>query len=133
MSFKKPKASEKTEEELKAEEELAALRKQRQEQLNAEISDAKDRRTEEAINRAQGFFGNRSLIKGAKGGAGFLGKEARDRKPIAKGRYKNAPLLPNAPRTSGTFGGGSASLFEYFSGIDGGGTGGSYVGGTSVV
>jgi len=132
MCFSKPKAPEKTEEDKKAEEELAALRKQRQEQLNAEISEAKDRRTEEAINRANGFFGNRSLIKGAKGGAGFLGKEARERKAVSTSRYKNAPLLPNAPAIAG-FGGSGGSLFNYVSIAPGGGAGGGVLANTSVV
>lgn len=82
MCFKKPKRPEKTPEDIAAEKELEAMRKLRKAQLQEEMADAKESRTEDAVARAMGFMGNRSLIKGGKGGAGFIGKYTRTSSPI---------------------------------------------------
>lgn len=71
MCFKKPKMPSKSAEELAAEAELKAQREATKADLNAQISRDKKRATEEALGRARGMFGMRSLIMGPKGGAGF--------------------------------------------------------------
>jgi hypothetical protein len=107
MCFKKPKAPEKSEEEKRAEEELAALRKQRQDQLNLEVGRLKDDETEAEIARQSGFRGNRSLIQGAKGGAGFMGKGSRK-------KQKHTPRQRTGPTGPAIMGG-----FSGFSGFTG--------------
>lgn len=127
MCFKKPKPPQKTAEDIKAEKELEEMRKIRQAQLNEELRLSKERRTEDAIARAQGFFGNRSLLQGGKGGSGFLGANTRQRKPIIK-RQDGPSVSPSAPPIMsiggytapsgdtlsywGGYGGGSGSLFN---------------------
>lgn len=118
MCMKSARLPEKTEEDKQIERELEEARLVRQRQLRGELKSEKDEMTEAALARALGFVGNRSLIFGPKGGAGFMG--AGSGKLI--GRNKSAPsgspasLLPaaaapsSAPITAGLglpFGGGS--------------------------
>jgi len=118
MCFKKPKAPEASAEDLAAEEELKEMRKIRQAQLNAEISDSKQQRLEDAIALAQGGVGKRSLLKGGRGGSGFLGQNTRSATPI-RGRSPSAPPIMGGGGGSG--GGGAPSLFGYAGGSGGGG------------
>ena len=99
MCFKKPKAPEKSPEDVAAEEELEELQKIRTAQLAREVSDQKESRTEDAIARAQGFMGNRSLLSGSRGGSGFLGRNTRSAAPIIS-RTTPAPT-PGAPPIMG--------------------------------
>lgn len=115
MCFKKPKPPEKTPEDIKAEKELEEMRKIRAAQLANELKDSKENRTEDAIARAMGFMGNRSLIKGGKGGAGFLG--AYSRTPSG--------LIPRSGRGGGGGGGGGGGTRPIGIPIAGGGSGGS--------
>jgi hypothetical protein len=74
MCFKKPKMPEPTAEEIAAEKELKQQREALKAQLAAEKAEAKERRTREAISRATGTYGFRSLISGRKGGQGFMSR-----------------------------------------------------------
>lgn len=110
MCFKKPKPPEKTEEQIQSEKELEELRKIRQAQLNKEISEQKDDRVEQEIARVAGMQGQRSLIKGGKGGAGFLGKYTRRAKPrgTGSGSRSRDSATPNRAVNPNT-----GSLFNY--------------------
>lgn len=74
MCFKKPKMPAPSAEELQAEAEL----KQQREAMRAELAtmkaESKERRTQEAIAKATGRFGFRSLLSGRKGGQGFVSR-----------------------------------------------------------
>lgn len=123
MCFKKPKPGKKSAEDIKAEKELEEMRKIRQQQLNEELRLAKERRTDEAIARAAGFMGNRSLIKGGKGGSGFLGSNVRNPKPLIK-RQSGPGTNPSAPPIS--IDPSLLSLYGYTGGDGGGSYGGGY-------
>lgn len=74
MCFKKPQMPAPSAEELQAEAEL----KQQREAMRAELAtmkaESKERRTQEAIAKATGRFGFRSLLSGRKGGQGFVSR-----------------------------------------------------------
>jgi hypothetical protein len=74
MCFKKPKMPAPSAEEMAAEQELKQQRETMRAQLAATKAEAKDRRTQEAIARATGRYGFRSLLSGRKGGQGFLSR-----------------------------------------------------------
>lgn len=74
MCFKKPKMPAPSAEEIAAEKELEQQRETMRAQLAATKAEAKERRTQEAIARATGRFGFRSLLSGRKGGQGFLSR-----------------------------------------------------------
>lgn len=74
MCFKKPKMPAPTAEELAAEKELKQQREALKAQLASEKAEAKERRTREAVSRATGGYGFRSLISGRKGGQGFMSR-----------------------------------------------------------
>lgn len=131
MCFKKPKAPKKTEEQIAQEKELEELRKIRQAQLNKEISEIKDDRVEAEIARVTGFMGQRSLIKGGKGGAGFLGKYTRKskRRSGGTGSRSRDSVTPNRAVSPAT-----GSLFTYnFSPDTYSGGGASYVPNVNIV
>lgn len=117
MCFKKPKPPEKTAEDIAAEKELEEMRKIRQAQLNEELSESKQARIEEAIARSQGLMGNRSLLRGGRGGSGFLGRNTRGN---VQGAARSGSIAPSAPPIMG----GGPSLFSSVGGASGGGAGG---------
>lgn len=116
MCFKKPKLPEKTPEDIELEEELKAARQNAKRRAAYELGEQKDLQTENAYARALGFMGNRSLIFGPKGGAGFIGAGA--------GR------ITKSNKGVATVGGGSAGGGSAGGGSSGGGSGGSYGGGS---
>ena len=121
MCFKKPKAPEPSPEDVAAEEELKEMRKVRQAQLNAEITESKKQRLEDAIALAQGGIGKRSLLKGGRGGSGFLGNNTRSATPIRSVQPSAPPIMGGGGRSGG---GGAPSLFGYTSRPAGNGGGG---------
>jgi hypothetical protein len=127
MCFKKPKLPPKTQEDIEREKELEEARLARRAQLERELAAEKEAQTEAALARALGFVGNRSLISGPKGGAGFLGAGARGQKGRRFRRVGSSSTLllpPGQSLVSGTgaaMGGGNA-------GQAGGGYGGWWSG-----
>lgn len=121
MCFKKPKLPPKTQEEIELEQELAAQRRERREQVAGELRLSKKQETAAALARAMGFIGNRSLIAGGRGGAGFAG--AASGRTIGGGGSGSRSVRPTAPATAGGttggYGGGGGS---------GGGSGGGGAG-----
>jgi hypothetical protein len=74
MCFKKPKMPAPSAEELQAEAELKQQREAMRAELASVKAEAKERRTQEAIAKATGRYGFRSLLSGRKGGQGFLSR-----------------------------------------------------------
>jgi hypothetical protein len=128
MCFKKAKLPEKTEEDIEIEKELEEARLARKREIRYELREEKDAQTESAYARALGMVGNRSLISGPKGGAGYMG--------AATGRVVTAPsrssgggggIAPSAPATAFPQpGGGSGGSSPVYSGGGSGGLGSSY-------
>lgn len=108
MCFKKPKLPPKTADEIQLEQELAAQRRQRREELAGELRLSKEQETEAALARALGFVGNRSLIAGARGGAGFMGAGSGRVVGSRSGGSGARSIRPSAPATAGGTGGGLA-------------------------
>ncbi len=71
MCMKKPKVPQKSAAQVALDKELAAERAQRKAEIRLELRRDKSSRTEEAIARATGRYGMRSLISGSRGGQGF--------------------------------------------------------------
>lgn len=132
MCFKKPKLPPKTPEDIATEKELEEARLARQVQVARDLATEKEFSTESALARALGFVGNRSLIAGPKGGAGYLGagsNRTRGRRRIG-GRAPVVSLLPPSqspsPVAVGGGGGGSGGGGGYYGGGGGGGGGGGF-------
>jgi hypothetical protein len=113
MCFKKPKMPAKSQEDIELEEELRAARKQRKLELGNELKLSKEQETEALLARALGFTGNRSLIAGARGGAGFKGK--------ASGRVVGGGTGGFARSSASATSGSSVSSSGFFGGGFGGG------------
>jgi uncharacterized membrane protein YgcG len=120
MCFKKPKLPAKTPQDLQAEKELENAQIARRVQIERDLATEKEATTESALARALGFVGNRSLIAGPKGGAGYIGggsNKIRGRRRIGG---LVAPVSMIAPSAS------APSLAGMSGGGGGGGTGGGY-------
>lgn len=87
MCFPKPKMPEPTAEELQAEAELKSLRRAQESALQQEKTEAKRKRTEEAIAKMKGRYGFSSLLSRA-GARGFIPN------------YGKTSLIPNYGDTS---------------------------------
>jgi hypothetical protein len=129
MCFKKPRLPPKTAADLEAEKELEDATVARKVQLERDLAMEKEEGTQSALARALGFVGNRSLITGPKGGAGYMGagsNRMRGRRRISGGVPVASLLAPSqsaavvASSPSGGGGGGG-------SGGSGGGAGGGYL------
>lgn len=102
MCFK-PKMPEPTQEELQAEAELSSLRKAQQAELNVEKSEAKRKRTEEAITKLKGRYGFSSLLSRS-GARGFISNYGRITSIPNYGSIPTKPtqkLFKRRPLTSG--------------------------------
>lgn len=128
MCFKKPKLPPKSAEDIKTEQDLKLMREAQQKEIAANLRTEKDAQTEASYARILGMTGNRSLITGPKGGAGYMGANSgrsSGRPAPAAAGGGIAPVLPSAaapapatptytpPATMTTwsgFGGGSVSI-----------------------
>lgn len=129
MCFRKPKLPPKTQEDIEREKELEEARLARRAQVERDLASEKERSTEAALARALGFVGNRSLITGPKGGAGYMGAGAtrmRGRRRQMGAIVGPASLLPPSVSPAPTAGGGSGG------GGSGGGTGSGGGGGRGI-
>lgn len=72
MCFKKPKPPQPTAADLAAEADAKAQRDAVAAEAARRLAEEKKRRLENAVQRASGSYGVRSLISGRKGGQGFL-------------------------------------------------------------
>lgn len=130
MCFKKPKLPEKTPEDIELEAELKAARENRKREVSYQLGEQRDAQTNESYARALGFMGNRSLISGGKGGAGFLGAGSgrvvkANPAAASSGGGSTAPAAPSYTYTGGFGGfggttgysGGSGSGGRAYSGI----------------
>jgi hypothetical protein len=125
MCFKKPRLPAKTPQDIATERELEEAQIARRVQIERDLAADKAATTESALARALGFVGNRSLIAGPKGGAGYIGggsNKVRGRRRIGG---LVAPVSMIAPSAS------APSLAGTGTGGGGGGTGGGYSGGGS--
>lgn len=125
MCFKKPKLPPKTAEDIAREKELEEARIARKLQLERDLATEKEASTEAALARALGFVGNRSLITGPKGGAGYIGAGAtrqRGRRRQMGSIVGPASLLPPAISPAPIAGSGGSTSGGFTSS---GGSGGS--------
>lgn len=100
MCFKKPKLPPKSAEDIQTEEDLKAMRIAQQREIARGITMEKDAQTEAAYARLLGMTGNRSLITGPKGGAGYIG--ANSGRATGRPMINRAPGAPIAPAVTPT-------------------------------
>lgn len=130
MCFKKPKLPPKTPEQIATEKELEEAKIARKVQLERDLATEKEAATESALARALGFVGNRSLIAGPKGGAGYIGAGARGMRGRKRVRGGPAPISLLPPSQSPTpIASGGRSGGSYGGGSSGGDGGGAFSGG----
>ena len=129
MCFKKPKLPPKSAEDIQTEEDLKAMRAAQQREIAAGITEQKDFQTEAAFARIMGMTGNRSLISGPKGGAGYMGSNVgRTTGRPATGAPIAPALNPSQPSAPAIMGG----TYAGFSGFSSFGGYGSVVGSSLI-
>ncbi len=96
MCFKKPALPAKTAEDIQTEDDLKAMRAAQQREIALGITAQKDYQTEASFARIMGMVGNRSLISGPKGGAGYIGNNTGRTTGRVTG---GAPIAPNIAPT----------------------------------
>jgi len=118
MCFPKAKLPPKTQEDIELEKDLKDQRAARKREVANELSLEKEAQTESTLMRLMGMTGNRSLITGSRGGAGFLG--AGSGRVTGRGPQAKAPQ-PTAPAPSAaSVWSGMGKMGGYTSGIYGG-------------